>query len=350
MDTTEPQATDLRRRLKNHLISWATGAPLGDPPGPGVTTLVLSDAAHLPAVTAAGLVGPGTLLLVPDDGTGAPAPALGYEGSLDEPGGEFSNGQDFFLQTHAYASSPYMTVFGPTVVRVTDQADFDSFLDDADRALSEGVFPDFLLTSSVVLADPVALSGRHHPADGPSLRLYADRDGNLSLTPTGAVLGTVDDTLGTLALRHLQTGTAPAALGAVLSAETLADALRSRPFLPRYLEAVAALRILLARGVTGLTVSGFGSRLTPELTATAAAADLADPTLPLVVYGDTDAYIVTGERLFAVGRPAARALECLLAAPERVTEFVSAAELDQLDRLLATHGVRLDAPLPAVAA
>ncbi|CAM5605197.1 hypothetical protein GCM10010329_16610 [Streptomyces spiroverticillatus] len=331
-----------RKRLKDHLISWATGAPLKGTPGPGVQTLVLSNADHVPAVVAAGLVGPGTLLLAPHDGTGVPAPATGYEGSLTEPGDELSNGQDFFLQTHSYASSPYMTVFGPTVVRLTDRPDFEAYLADADRALTEGVFPDFLLTSSVVLADAGALGGSHHPADGPAVRLYADPDGFVSTTPTGAVLGTVHDSLDTLTRRYAGIGPDEAALGAVVPEDIRAQALRSRPFLPRYLKAIAAMRILMAHGKTGLRVSGFGARLTPELAA--AGADLGDATLPLVVHGDSETYMVISGRLFAVRREIARALECLLAAPERVTELVPAAELDQLDELLAQHGVRLDTP------
>ncbi|GAA3488732.1 daptide biosynthesis RiPP recognition protein [Streptomyces cremeus] len=341
-----PRTAD-RKRLKDHLISWATGAPLKGAPGPGVQTLVLSDAAHVPAVVAAGLVGPSTLLLAPDDGTGVPAPAVGYEGSLTEPGDELSNGQDFFLQTHSYASSPYMTVFGPTVVRLTDRPDFEAYLADADRALTDGVFPDFLLTSSVVLADAGALGGSHHPADGPSVRLYADPDGYVSTTPTGAVLGTVDDSLDTLTRRFAELGPDEAALGAVVPQDIRDQALRSRPFLPRYLKAITAMRILMAHGRTGLKVSGFGARLTPELAG--AAADLDDAALPLVVHGDSGTYMVISGRLFAVRRETARALECLLAAPERVTALVPAAELDVLDELLAQHGVRLN-PLQAVAA
>ncbi|MFJ6579170.1 daptide biosynthesis RiPP recognition protein [Streptomyces sp. NPDC091368] len=332
-----------RVRLKHHLISWATASPLDGAPGDGVGTLVLADAAHIPAVTAAGLVGPRTFLLAPDDGTGVLAPAVGYQGSLTEPGDEFSNGQDFFLQTHAYAASPFMTVFGPTVVRVFDQNDFEAFLADADRALAEGIFPEFLLASSVLLADPAALSGHHDPADGPALRLYADRNGQVSASPTGAVLGTVDDGLDRLTECFARAGHGAAALGAVLPAETRTEALRSRPFLGRYLEAVTALRSLLVRGITGLRVSGFGSRLTPGLAA--AGADLADPTLPIVLYGDEDTYVVAGSRLFAVDRRAAQALECLLATSGVVGDAVPDDQVDQLVELFARHDLTL--PVPA---
>ncbi|MDQ0832100.1 hypothetical protein QF032_003944 [Streptomyces achromogenes] len=342
MDMTE------RGRLKQHLISWATASPLAGPPGAGVGTLVLADAAHLPAVTAAGLVGPRTLLLAPDDGTRDLAPAVGYQGSLTEPGDEFSNGQDFFLQTHAYAASPFMTVFGPTVVRVFDHNDFEVFLADADRALTEGVFPEFLLTSSVLLADPAALSGADDPADGPALRLYADRNGQVSTSPTGAVLGTVEDSLDVLAESFARAGNRAAALDAALPAPIRAEALRSRPFLARYLAAVAALRSLMARGATGLKVSGFGSRLTPGLAV--AGDDLADPSLPIVLYGDEDSYVVAGSRLFAVDRRAARTLECLLATSGAVDDRVPADHVDQLADLLASHGLELPVPVRVPAA
>ncbi|MGW1270333.1 daptide biosynthesis RiPP recognition protein [Streptomyces sp. NPDC002491] len=342
MDMTE------RGRLKQHLISWATASPLEEPSGAGVGTLVLADAAHIPAVTAAGLVGPRTLLLAPDDGAGDLAPAVGYQGSLTEPGDEFSNGQDFFLQTHAYAASPFMTVFGPTVVRVFDRHDFEVFLADADRALTEGVFPEFLLTSSVLLADPAALSGADDPADGPALRLYADRDGQVSTSPTGAVLGTVDDSLDVLAERFVRAGNGAAALDAALPAQTRAEALRSRPFLARYLAAVAALRSLMARGASGLKVSGFGHRLTPGLAVRGD--DLADPALPIVLYGDEDSYVVAGSRLFAVDRRAARTLECLLAASGAVGDRVPADHVEQLAALLASHGLELPVPVRVPAA
>ncbi|MFC5952954.1 daptide biosynthesis RiPP recognition protein [Streptomyces pratens] len=337
-----------RGRLKEHLISWATASPLAGPPTTGVATLVLADAGHIPTVLASGLAGAETLLLAPADDGSDVAPATGYHGSLTEPGGEFSNGQDFFLQTHAYTASPFMTVFGPTVVRVFDQADFEAFLRDADRAITQGAFPDFLVAPSVLLADPAALSGEFNPADGPALRLYADEHGQVSTTPTGAALGTVEDSLETLAERftHMRPGTA--ALDTVTAEDTLSEALRDRPFLPRYLAAVAALRSLAARGVTGLRVSGFGSRLTPELTGTGADADLGDPRLPILVYGDTDAYVVDGSRLFAVDRRTARTLECFLATGGRVAGLVPAAQVDQLIELLAKRGVRLPAPLPAV--
>ncbi|MER5417983.1 daptide biosynthesis RiPP recognition protein [Streptomyces virginiae] len=343
MDTTD------RGRLKQHLISWATASPLAEPVGSGgVGTLVLADPAHIPAVISAGLVGPRTLLLAPGDATGVLAPAVGYDGSLAEAGDEFSNGQDFFLQTHAYAASPFMTVFGPTVVRVFDQSDFEAFLADADRALVDGVFPEFLITSSVVLADPAALTGAHAPADGPALRLYVDRDGQVSTSPTGAVLGTVHDSLDTLTERFARTGPGAAALEVAVPAEAREAALLARPFLPRYLEAVAALCSLMARGVTGLRVSGFGSRLTPGLAA--AGADLADPTLPLVVYGDQDAYVVVGSRLFSVERQTAQALECLLATSGETGDLVTADQLDQLAELADRHDLTLPAPVRVPAA
>ncbi|GGY24307.1 hypothetical protein GCM10010363_00500 [Streptomyces omiyaensis] len=359
MDTTEFSDADTARRLlKRHLISWATGTPV-DPPSPapatGTRTLVLADAAHLPAATAAGLAGPGTLVLVPGFPGEVPDGTAAYDGSLTEPGGEFSNGQDFFLQTHSYAASPFMTVFGPTVVRVFDEDDHAAFLADADRALSDGAFPEFLVTSSVLLADPDALGGGQDPADGPALRLYADPGGRVSLSPTGAVLGTVDDTLDTLTARHAELTHGAAGTGRVLPPPALARIRADRPHLPRYLAAVTALRSLMVRGVTGLSVSGFGSRLTPGLAATGAAADLADPGLPIVLHRETgadgeEAYVVAGSRLFALDVRAARALECLLATGGRVDGLVPAEDVDRTAELLARHAIDLPLSLPVPAA
>ncbi|MFD4374081.1 daptide biosynthesis RiPP recognition protein [Streptomyces sp. NPDC058486] len=340
MDTTD--ADIARRRLKQHLISWATGTPL-DPPAPapasGTRTLVLADAAHLPAVTASGLAGPDTLVLVPGYADEVPPGTTAYDGTLTEPGGEFSNGQDFFLQTHSYAASPFMTVFGPTVVRVFDEADHDAFVADADRALATGAFPEFLVTSSVLLADPDALGGGGHPEDGPALRLYAGPDGQVSLSPTGAVLGTVDDGLDTLTARH-----------AALPGGAAGSDPSHRAHLPRYLAAITALRSLMARGVTGLSVSGFGSRLTPGLAATGADADLADAALPIVLYSDEEAYVVAGSRLFTLDVRAARALECLLATGGRADGLVPAEDVDRTAELLARHAIDLPLPLPVPAA
>ncbi|GAB3169552.1 daptide biosynthesis RiPP recognition protein [Streptomyces incanus] len=338
-----------RGRLKENLISWATGTSLGTPPATGTGTLVLADAAHIPAVIATGLIGPDTLLLAPDDGTGVPAPATGYDGSLTEPGGEFSNGQDFFLQTHSYAASPFMTVFGPTLVRVLDEADHEAFLADADRAVTEGVFPDFLVTSSVVLADPAALGGQAAPGDGPALRLYADHDGRLSVSPTGGVLGTVGDSLEPLVARHSQISPRAAGLGRILTSAALDTASADHPHLARYLRAVNALRNFAARGITGLKVSGFGSRLAPQLAGSNARADLADPALPLVLYRDDEAYIVDGSRLFTVDVRAAQALECLIATGGRTAGLVPDGWDEQVAALLARHGVSLSLPVPVAA-
>ena len=333
-----------RSRLKEHLISWATGTPLGAAPVTGTGTLVLADAAHISSAVASGLVGPGTLLLAPDDGTGVAVPATGYDGSLTEAGGEFSNGQDFFLQTHSYAVSPFMTVFGPTLVRVLDEADHEAFLADTDRAVADGIFPEFLVTSSVVLADPAALGGRTGPGDGPAVRLYADHDGRLSVSPTGAVLGTIGDSLETLTARHSRLTPRAAGLGRVLSCAALDTA---RAHLPRYLRTVTALRSFAARGITGLKVSGFGSRLTPRLAGTGALADLGDPALPLILYRDDEAYIVDGSRLFTVDVRAAQALECLIATGGQTAGLVPDGWDEQVAVLLARHGVCL--PLSAAA-
>src|SRR5262245_61375126 len=124
--------TATRRRAKEHIMSWGSGGrrPSGVPET-SIATIVLADARHLDAV--AHLSGPGTLVLVP--GTGEPAgqalpyggrQTVPYGGSLTDPGADFSLGEDFYLQTQDYASSAYMSVLGPTVIRVFGLEDFSA--------------------------------------------------------------------------------------------------------------------------------------------------------------------------------------------------------------------------------
>jgi hypothetical protein len=145
------------RRVKQHIMSWGTGTDrLGVPDDGTVATIALTDRLHLAGVVGSGLTGPDTVILAPgehDDKAGV----VGYGGSLAEPGVDFSVGDDFFLQTQDYASSAFMSVLGPTLIRITDGDDFVTFLTDVDCALAEGLFPDFAIAPSVFIADLPAL-------------------------------------------------------------------------------------------------------------------------------------------------------------------------------------------------
>ncbi|MET9610531.1 daptide biosynthesis RiPP recognition protein [Streptomyces sp. NPDC006512] len=345
--------TQARRRAKEHIMSWGSGGarPAGVPTG-SVATIVLADRAHLAALTASGLVGPGTLVFAPGSADGdEAAQVVGYEGSLAEPGADFALGEDFYLQTQDYASSAYMSVLGPTLVRVFGTEDFAAFCADADRAFAQGVFPEFLITPSVVIADLAAL-GAAGQEDGPGLRLYVGPDGSVSTSPGGTPLGTVGETPEVLATRFEHVNAAsevPCAvsLGAVVPEEARTAALQVRPFLARYLAAVRALRTLTAQDIGGLKVSGFGARLTPGLSAAGHESDLLDAGLPLVLFTPDQAYAVHSGRVFTIGHTTARALEALLAAQDAAEDFAAPAVLDRVRTFFADRGIRLDARIPA---
>ncbi|MEU3732159.1 daptide biosynthesis RiPP recognition protein [Streptomyces sp. NPDC033538] len=340
--------TEARRRAKEHIMSWGSGGrrPSGAT-GTTVATVVLADARHLDAVLASGLTGPGTLVFTPGPGDLA-AGIVPYGGSLSEPGEDFALGEDFYLQTQDYASSAFMSVLGPTVLRVFGPSDFSAFLADADRAFTEGVFPEYLITPAVLLADTAALGGPRGN-DGPALRLYVDTEGRISLSPTGSPLGTVGDDLPALLARYEHVNAASEApcavsLGAAVPEEARTAALQVRPFLGRYHAAVKALRALTAQDIGGLKVSGFGHRVTPGLAADAGD-DLTGPGLPLVLWNAEQSYVVAGGRVFAVDRAFAGAVECLLAGP--VAEGLTPGHvLDQVRAFFTERGLSLQTRTP----
>ncbi|MGW2838409.1 daptide biosynthesis RiPP recognition protein [Streptomyces sp. NPDC001493] len=343
-----------------HLRSWVTGRGLlGDAPGGGTATVVLEDAAHLPAVLASDVVGPRSLVLVPA-GTGeadeagessgasheSGAVVVGFEGSLSEPGGDASIGGALFLQVQDYGTSPYMSLLGTTLVRVAGEADFEAFLSDADRARLEGEFAAFAVSPAVQLADLPAL-GSGETGDGPGTRLWVAADGSVSVSPLGARLGTAGDCAAALDARWAAL-TAEDATGAALSLTAVvpedvrASRTAERPWLARYMAALDVLRDLHVHGVTDVRVSGFGGRLVDSLEPVGAPRDADDPRAPFLAWTPEAAYVrVPGhDRTFRLGRPAAQVAERLL---------VHGSAETALEHARAEAGPDAPAPLTAVA-
>ncbi|OEJ39802.1 hypothetical protein AR457_18415 [Streptomyces agglomeratus] len=369
---------------KRHLMQWGTGRPAtagatGSESAPGsrrgAATVVLEDPGHLDAVLAAGLAGPGATVFVPghpgtEAGTGPDAgPAvIGYEGSFGEPGGEGSIGSDFYLQVQSYGVSAYMSVVGPTLLRVADESDFEAFLDDADRARHDGVFADFLTHPVMQLADLPAL-GAGPSGDGPLLRLHVAADGGVSTSPAGRRLGEPGDAFTVLEENwrryNEESGQpCPVALGLVLPEDVRSAALAARPWLGRYLAAVDGLRDLRARGLDRLRVSGFGGRMLPALEAVPGADTGSD--VPLLLWNEDASFLYSahsahstdsghgpgaGRRLFQLERKAAQAAEALLVLGSRpaAAEFADEEHLAAVDRFFTGAGVPLDS-VGAVAA
>jgi hypothetical protein len=350
---------------KLHLASWGTGAGLRRPDGAtGTGTVVLESPAHLEQLLGGDLVGAGTLVLVPGeqggeegDPTGGPL-VLGYQGSLVEPGDEMSIGDSFFLQTQDYGTSQYMSVIGPTLIRITEPADFEAFLADADTARDKGEFPGHVIEPAVRLADLSAL-GAGPGADGPHTRLHVYGDGRVSTAPGGIPLGTLDSTLDELHVEWERVNSAAAhpcavSLSAVVPDEERSAALAARPWLGRYLAALDALRELRSRGVLGLRVSGFGARLDASLADAGRPADHAGTELPLLLWADETTYVhlPAGGRFFQLDARAARVAEALLVHGdfEASARHTDPEALRQVITFFATAGVRLTASEPEDAA
>jgi hypothetical protein len=351
--------------VKLHLASWGTGAGLRRPDdASGTGTVVLESPAHLEQSLGSDLVGAGTLVLVPGEQGGAEgAPAggplvLGYQGSLVEPGDEMSIGDSFYLQTQDYGTSQYMSVIGPTLIRITEPADFEAFLADADAAHDKGEFPGYVIEPAVRLADLSAL-GAGSGADGPRTRLHVSGEGQVSTAPGGIPLGTLDSGLDALHAEWQRVNSAAAhpcavSLSAVVPDEERSAALAARPWLGRYLAALDALRELRSRGVASLAVSGFGGRLDASLTAVEQPADHAGTELPLLLWAQETAYVhlPAGGRFFQLDARAARVAEALLVHGdfEAAARHTDPDALRQVITFFATAGVRLTASEPEEAA
>ncbi|MFI2032958.1 daptide biosynthesis RiPP recognition protein [Streptomyces buecherae] len=332
-------------------MSWATGSAGRFPRGRGSTlTVVLENPEHLPALLASDVVDNATTVFVPGRSGRTDGPVIvGYEGSLSEPGAEFSHDPGFYLQIQAYGISEYMSVVGPTLVRVANSTDFETYLRDADRTRHEGVFAEFLTNPVIQLADLPAL-GAGPEGDGPSLRLHVGRTGEVSTSPGGTRLGTVGEGLDRVAAEWARInaeGTQPCAvcLGGWLPEPIRASGLAERPWLGRYLATLHGIRDLRARGLDVTGVSGFGGRLVAALRELPEPADAVDPALPLLLWTDDAVYAHSSShgRSFKLDRDIAELAEILLVcgSVEAGARFADRESLERVRALFDGAGIGL---------
>ncbi|PID97212.1 MAG: hypothetical protein CSA84_00255 [Actinomycetales bacterium] len=260
-------------RTKQSLILWATGrlsgsAPLSLP-AQGVMVALLEDAKHLPVLAGGGLVGAGSTVFVPESAVLEAPPVPGalvpYGGDGWGLTGELSLGTTFFVQVQKYAVSEYLSILGPTLVRVDDGDDLACFMADADRARAEGVFPAYLTNPVIQLGDQCAL-GATSDHDGPAWRLHVRADGTCSTSSSGSALGSVTSSLEELSYewrRRNEASRQPCAvaLGDRICEEDRVAMLSSRPWIGRYHVALDGLRQACYHGLINLRVSGFGGSL-----------------------------------------------------------------------------------------
>ncbi|WP_178854973.1 daptide biosynthesis RiPP recognition protein [Streptomyces acidiscabies] len=346
---------ELIARVGHHLRSWVTGRPLGaaapesgDMSSLGTATVVLEDAAGLDALLGSDVVGAGTVVLAPETRGHRDATVVGYEGSLSGSEGDASVDDVLFLQIQDYGVSPYMSLLGTTLVRMSGVTDFELFLADADAARGEGRFASFAVSPAVQLADLSALGARV-PGDGPGTRLYVGGDGGVSVSPQGLRLGTVGDSAAELRAEWERLNAVPGAvpgavpLGAAVPEALRGDAVRQRPWLARYLVTLDVLRDLQTRGITEPRVSGFGHRLVPELVEFEGALDVDDPEAPILCWTAEQAYVrVPGiGRTFQLGRRDAEITELVLVlgAAEAAARHPNRAEVERVLAFFAGKGV-----------
>ena len=342
--------------IKSRLLQWGVGKASGrDRTGDVADTVVLLDSAEqLPTVLESDLVTDGSTVFVPGTGdlpTTTSGPAIHhYQGSAAATGGELCLGDDFFLQIQAYGISEFMSVVGPTLVRVDDGTDFDSYLRDADVARTTGQFQPFMTNPVVHLADVSAL-GAEPADDGPSVRLHVDEKSYISTSPAGAKFGRLGKSTSAelenawQADPSARVGRGSAiALGLAVEESYRGAQVASRPWLGRYLSATHAVRHTLSRGIPSVQVSGFGQTLSPKLVGHP---PIESAQTPLILWSPESAYLFdpVRERLFEMNQPTATVLEAILTCgTQGAREFVGEAAASQGELLLARFGLRTGYP------
>ncbi|MDQ0537507.1 hypothetical protein QF011_000037 [Curtobacterium flaccumfaciens] len=166
------------------------------------------------------------------------APIVGFSGELVEDG-EVRLDDDLIIQFQNYAVAEFLSFPGPTVLVPQTDRDLEAFAAHLTTARASGVFPDVLTDPQVVIGDRHAWVGGAAPAE-PEFVFVAE-DGTVSSSPWGTRFGRFVDGELTRQTDAVQRSGPDGAL--------------------HFLQAVEALRYATARGLGGLSVSGYGAFL-----------------------------------------------------------------------------------------
>ncbi|MGA5142232.1 daptide biosynthesis RiPP recognition protein [Streptomyces azureus] len=316
----QPERSPLQATV--HLERWLRGHY--DAVSDTAFEVVAEAGADLPALAASGLLdADGVIFAEPGVADSLPVPAVALEGSVLNCGDDLVVGGEFHIQVFDYVALGFVALVGPTVVRITGEDDLTAFLADADLAVSDGSLPQWLLNPGVVLADAPALAGM---APTGVARLYVTADGMVRTAPGGADLAPLRD--GAAAIRAaVATHATDPSLDGVLPSRTLERARAERPWLPRYLQALDAVRALSRVAGGPVRISGFGMRLCPQ----APAEPVESAALPLIARADDGTCFLlypNGGRAFKVGQDVAILVEAKIACgDQRQADAVAAAAL-----------------------
>ncbi|WJV47447.1 daptide biosynthesis RiPP recognition protein [Streptomyces flavofungini] len=308
------------------LSAWFTGEVAGA--RPAAQSVLVQSGGDVRALVDGGLLAPDAYVFA------APADlpeadglrTVEVEGGVEYSGDELVMSGNLYVQVFDYGSLPYLSVAGPTVVRVTGPEDHQAFLDDADRAVRDGVWSEGLAHPSVQLADLATLV---RPTKDTGLgRLYVTTGGQVRTGVGGQDLGHV--TAGAEALRAaLDACAGDPSLGSVVPGDVLRSGAAERPWLERYAKALEVRRRLAPKYGTDIRVSGFGGRFTDELPAHPV--ESAREVLLVEALGDFLAVRTDDYRLFRLGKGSARLLEVFCA-------LGAASSPDAASRAAATAG------------
>jgi hypothetical protein len=233
----------------------------------------------------------------------------------------------------SYISATFVPLTCPTSVRMTDAADYESFLQDADAAVETGNFADFLLHPLAMLGDVCGLGTEHVCASRRRSRAVVGPDGAARPSLGGLPFADGDEaeTACTVCLGQN-----------VLPAE-LASARAARPWLSRYLLVLDVLRLAGGRFGGPLKVSGFGYRLGADLPTEPLEATMA----PVLLRAGEDHLVCepASRRVLRTGADAARVLEVALARDGEVLIDDVARHLDVSEATAASAVSELQATL-----
>lgn len=239
---SESESTQLAR----HLEAWITGRPLA-----GVRAIAFiaeRESAH----AALGLLGPDDIAIVPagSETQGSACRTIEYTGRFVEVGDELTVG-GLSVELCDYLAAAFVEILGPTAVVMNDEAGWAAFLADADSALHAGVFVPQLHDPSLLLAGRQAFLA---PAEPVLFRPHFLSDGLIRNGLEGPIIGRIEEPPAGF-------GAPPRSgpvdeYGGIAEPELIAEAISSRPWLPRYIRAYELAARVHATPST--RISGFG--------------------------------------------------------------------------------------------
>lgn len=247
----------------NRLTLWARG-DLVTSRAPAV---IFVPAEHVSWVRdpRSGLLDQGTLVLVRSKKGRLDPPSrvgtwLGYRGDFEEPGDEIQVGTELWVQLIDFSGISYLSVAGPTVIRLADADDALAFIREAASVRRKSAIERNLLHAGVEVGDRCALTDSPCTRGGIPARLYIDADGTVRTAPRGLPLGTAGDRLDAIAAagqRYAARGIDPCVpqdIAAVLKQAPRDDRLM-------YLNSIDAIRTLQMRTGEPWYVSGVHGRV-----------------------------------------------------------------------------------------